>query len=100
APIGVYLIDADFRIQHVNPAAQRALGANAEELVGRDYSEIVQRVWGRERAGEVVEIFRRTLETGESHHEPEFAEYRADRNVAEYYDWRIQRIVLHDGSYG
>ena len=100
APIGVYMIDADFRIRHVNPVAQRTVGGNADELVGRDYSEIVHLVWSRERAGEVEEIFRRTLETGEPHHEPEFVGYRADRNVTEYYDWRTERIVLHDGSYG
>jgi len=100
APIGVYLIDANFRIQHVNPVARQVAGADAGELVGRDYSEVVHLIWSRERAEEVARIFRRTLETGESHHEPEFAEYRADRDLIEYYDWRTQRIVLHDGSYG
>src|SRR5690606_24380616 len=85
APIGVYLIDADFRVRHVNPAAQRAVGAKADELVGRDYAEVVHLIWSRERATEVVKIFRRTLETGQSHHEPEFAEYRADRDMTEYY---------------
>jgi signal transduction histidine kinase len=40
------------------------------------------------------------LETGEPHIEPERANVRVDRNVTEYYEWRLDRIVLPDGRFG
>src|SRR4029077_805141 len=57
-------------------------------------------LWEKKFADELVRIFRRTLETGEPHIEPERAELRADRGVTEYYEWRLDRIPLPDGRNG
>lgn len=100
APLGVYLVDSEFRIQHVNPVAEPVFGATAEELMNRRYNDVVEAMWGRDRAMKIVQMFQHTLDTGEPYHTPEFAERRADRDVTEYYDWRIERIVLPDGGYG
>jgi diguanylate cyclase (GGDEF)-like protein/PAS domain S-box-containing protein len=99
APLGVYLVDADFRIVEVNPAARPVFG-DIPDLIGRDYEEVLRILWPRALADEVVRISRRTLATGISHHEPEMSGVRADRGNTEYYDWRLDRIRLPDGTNG
>jgi signal transduction histidine kinase/PAS domain-containing protein/ActR/RegA family two-component response regulator len=100
APLGVYLVDADFRMRQVNPIAEPIFSEFPGGVVGRNFEEVLRAMWIQGRADEIVRIFRNTLESGESFHYPEFAEYRADRGVTEYYDWRVERIVLPDGGYG
>jgi PAS domain S-box-containing protein len=97
APLGVYLVDADFRIQTVNPVAQPVFGGVPGGVIGRDLDEIIHLLWEKEYADEVVRIFRRTLETGEPYYTPARAEHRADRGVTEYYEWQLDRLTLPDG---
>jgi diguanylate cyclase (GGDEF)-like protein/PAS domain S-box-containing protein len=99
APIGVYLIDAGFRLVEVNPAARPSFG-DIPDLIGRDYDEVVRILWPPEVADEVLRIARHTLTTGVSHHEPETSGVRADLGHTEYYDWRMDRILLPDGTDG
>jgi PAS domain S-box-containing protein len=100
APLGVYLVDADFRIREVNPTARRFFGNVPGGVVGRDFGEIIHLLWERDYADETVRIFRHTLKTGEPYITSERAEFRADLGVTEYYEWRLDRIVLPDGRYG
>jgi PAS domain S-box-containing protein len=100
APIGVYLVGPDFRIREVNPTAVPAFGDIPGGIVGRDFDEIIHVLWEKRYADEIVEIFRRTLETGESYATPHRAETRADRGVMEHYEWRVDRIALPDGLFG
>jgi len=100
APLGVYLIDADFRIVEVNPVALPVFGDIPGGVIGRDFDEIIHILWEKAFADEVVRIFRRTLETGESYVTPERAEFRLDRGVTEFYEWRVDRITLPDGHFG
>jgi signal transduction histidine kinase len=99
APIGVYLIDAEFRIVHMNPIA-RSMFAGIPHLIGRDFGEVIHILWRKDYADEIFGIFRRTLATGESYFMPERAEYRADRGTVEYYEWRADRILLPNGTFG
>jgi PAS domain S-box-containing protein len=99
APLGVYLVDADFRIREVNPTA-RAVFSDIPDLIGQDFDSIIHIVWPKAHADEVVKLFRHTLETGEPHATPEHIEQRLDRGVTEYYEWQINRIVRPDGRYG
>jgi PAS domain S-box-containing protein len=99
APLGVYLVDADFRIAHANPVALPVLG-DLPDLVGQPFDELLRVLWPASLADELERMFRHTLETGESHHDPSLTEARADRGVVEHYDWRIDRITLPDGRYG
>jgi PAS domain S-box-containing protein len=96
APLGVYLVDGDFRIMHVNPIAASVFGAIEGGVEGRAFDEIMHMLWEQEYADEIVRLFRDTLESGESHVTPERAEFRADRRVTEYYEWRIERITMPD----
>jgi PAS domain S-box-containing protein len=99
-PVGIYLVDADFRIQLVNPMAEPVFGQFDGGVVGRDFGEVVHMIWPAAYADEVVRIFRHTLETGEPYHRPELAETRIDLGLIEYYEWHVARIMLPDGRYG
>ena len=99
APLGVYLIDADFRIRAVNPTALRTFG-DIPDLIGRDFDEVIHRLWSSKYADEIVKLFQHTLETGEPYYTPERVEDRLDSGVTEYYEWQINRIPLPDGRYG
>lgn len=100
APLGVYLLGADLRIEQLNPIARSTLGEVTGGVIGRRYDEVIREVFGGERAAEILQIFRRALDEGVPYHEPEFATWRKDRGITEYYDWRVDRIVLPDGGYG
>ena len=99
APLGVYLVDADFRIRQVNPTARQLFG-DFPDLIGRDLGEVIHCLWEKDQADEIVRIFRHTLDTGEPYITPERIENRLDRGMTEYYEWRIDRIVLPDGRFG
>ncbi len=60
APVGIALVDREFRYVHVNDTLARADGLTAEQMIGRKVAEVVPDIW------ETVEpIMRRALETGE-----------------------------------
>jgi PAS domain S-box-containing protein len=99
APIGVYLVDAEFRIRQVNPTALPIFGSIGD-VVGRDFDKVMRILWPKPYAEEIVQRFRHTLETGEPYATPERIEQRLDTGVTEYYEWQIHRIPLPDGSRG
>jgi PAS domain S-box-containing protein len=99
APLGIYLIDDDFRLRQINPTALPIFG-DIPDLVGRDFDEVIHVLWSQEYADELVKLFRHTLETGEPHIVPERIEKRRDLGVTEYYEWQINRVPLPDGRSG
>jgi PAS domain S-box-containing protein len=99
APLGVYLLDADFKIREVNPTARPMFRA-IPDLIGRDFHEVMHMLWPKAYAHEIVQRFRHTLETGEFYAMPETVGERLDLGVRQYYEWRINRIVLPDGQFG
>lgn len=98
APIGIFLVDDKFRIRQVNPVALPTFGIR--DLIGRDFDEVVHIQWRKEYADEITQIFRNTLQTGEPYATAERTEHRIDRDVTEYYEWRVDRIVLPEGKHG
>jgi PAS domain S-box-containing protein len=92
APLGVYVVDQDFRIAAVNPMALPMFN-EIPDLIGRDFASVLHMLVPRDRADEIVRLFRRTLETGERHIVPEHMRKR-DPGVPEYYEWQIDRIPL------
>ncbi len=99
APWGVYLVDADFRIREMNPSANPYFG-NVPDLIGRNFEDVMRKLWDREYADELVALFRNTMETGEPHYVEESIHHRIDRHADEYYEWRIARIPLPEGRNG
>jgi PAS domain S-box-containing protein len=100
APLGVYVVDADFRIREANPVARPVFGDIPGGVIGRNFGEIVHMLWETPHADELVRIFRTTLATGEPYVAPEWVRFRIDRRVTEYYEWRVDRITLPDGHHG
>jgi PAS domain S-box-containing protein len=100
APLGVYLVDADFRMREVNPVARPMFGDVPGGLVGRDFGELVHQMWDKPYADEIERTFHHTLATGEPHITLERGERRLDRGTIEYYEWRLNRITLPEGGYG
>jgi len=98
APLGVMLVDEDFRIAAVNPIALPLIGES--DLIGRDFDSLLRTVWSSADAEEITRRFRHTLQTGEPHVVPEFVARRKDRQVMEYYEWQVSRIPLPDGRSG
>jgi PAS domain S-box-containing protein len=98
APIGVYLIGQDFRIRSINPIARRAFGDVPGEIVGRDFDEVVHQMREQSYADDIVRIFRHTLATGEPYLKHNHAVPRPDGDVAQYFEWRLERISLPDGE--
>jgi PAS domain S-box-containing protein len=99
APMGIYLVDAEFRIRDVNPTAAAVFG-DVPQPIGRDFDEVIRVLWPPDYAEEIVRRFRHTLETGESYSVPERKEQRADMGTTQYYEWEIHRITLPDHGYG
>jgi PAS domain S-box-containing protein len=100
APLGVYVVDADFRIREVNPIAASTFGDMPGGVLGRDFDEVIHVLWEQPYADEIVRIFRHTLETGQPYITPERVEHRIDRGITEYYEWRVDRIPLPEGRPG
>ena len=100
APVGAYLVDADFVIREVNPVALPVFGDIPGGVIGRNFSEIIHILWPASFADEIVSAFRHTLATGDPHVATETSERRLDRGITEYYDWRIDRIPLPAGRHG
>lgn len=99
APIGVYVVDAGFRLQQANPVAMTVF-ANVDPLIGRDFSEVMRLIWSARVANQIIGHFRHTLETGESYESPGFIERRRDTGLKEVYEWQIQRVTLPAGEFG
>jgi PAS domain S-box-containing protein len=99
APVGVYVVDGQLRLQQVNPRAQPVF-RHVRPLLGRDLSQIMHALWPKKTANEVMARFRHTLKTGEPYQTPEFAEHRRDTGQHEIYEWQIQRVTLPGGEHG
>jgi signal transduction histidine kinase len=99
APFGVYVIDAQFCMREGSAAARKAF-ASVQPLIGRDFGDIVRLVWPEPFASEVLARFRHTMNSGEAYAAPTASELRKDIPDTESYDWKIERIVLQDGTFG
>lgn len=99
APFGVYVVDATFRLQQLNPKSQLSF-INVHPLLGRDFAEVVHHLWPKRVADKLLVRFRHTLKTGEPYQSPEFTERRKDTGDQEAYEWQIQRVTLPAGEYG
>ena len=99
APFGVYVVDAAFRIQQINPKALPTF-ASVHPLIGRDFAEITRHLWPKRAADKLLARFRHTLKTGEPYQSPEFTEKRRDTHEQEVYEWQLQRVTLPAGERG
>jgi PAS domain S-box-containing protein len=99
APVGVYVVDAIFRLQRANPVAMEVF-KNIHPLLGRDFSEILREVWPPRIADQIVRRFRHTLRTGKPYQSTRFTGCRQHTGAKEVYEWQIQRVTLPAGECG
>ncbi len=99
APLGVYLVDGDFRIRAVNPPALSAF-ENIPNLIGTDFEGFMRVRWPQEYADEILNRFRHTLETGEPYLVSEWSRWGSQDGDRTTYEWQINRIPLPEGGYG
>jgi PAS domain S-box-containing protein len=100
APYGIYVVDSQFRIAHMNTASQTGAFRNVRPVMGRDVGEALRILWPEPVAADVVATFRHTLETGEPYYSPRFVNPRHDLTTVESYEWELHRMMLPDGQYG
>ena len=102
APIGIFLVDEDFRIVHVNPVALPRFQELAGDVRGRDLGEVLHLLRETDEAESVVRAFRRTLETGEPFFAREDARRVPGREEVDWFEWRIDRIRVpgHPSRFG
>ena len=99
APLGAFLIDADFCVRAVNPTARQGFG-DLPGLIGQHFAQAVLVEWPVELAEELVRRIGHTLQSGEPYTAHEYRVNRRDRGTVEHYDWQIHRIALPEGDYG
>ncbi|MEO5598918.1 MAG: PAS domain S-box protein [Novosphingobium sp.] len=99
SPFGVYVVDADFRLVHVGIGAKKVF-ENIHPLIGRDMAEILRILWPEPFATEAISHFRHTLATGEPYRSENMMEQRANIDVIEAYDWKVERVTMPDGRHG
>jgi PAS domain S-box-containing protein len=99
SPLGIYAVDADFRLSLVSQGAQKVF-ENVRPLIGRDFEEVMRTVWDEPFASEAIRHFSHTLTTGEPYHAASTVERRIDLGEVESYDWKIERVNLPDGRPG
>jgi PAS domain S-box-containing protein len=99
APVGVYVVNAEFRIQQINTRALPAF-EKVEPKMGRTLTEVMHIQWGKEAGDELAAIFRHTLDTGEPYVSPGYSNIRADLGVENTFEWQTRRVTLPNGSHG
>ncbi|MDC8450327.1 MAG: PAS domain S-box protein [Nitrospira sp.] len=99
SPFGVCVVNADFRLIQVSAGARKVF-QNVRPLLGRDFADVLRWIWPEPFAGEAIDLFRHTLETGEPYHAPSTIERRRDSGELEAYDWKIERLMLPDRRWG
>lgn len=99
SPLGIYLVGPDFRIREANPQASEVF-AGIENVIGRDFGEVLHLLRNQKTADAVEGRFRHTLNTGEPYFIPESVQERPDTGAREYYEWQINQIPLPDGTNG
>ena len=94
APLGVYLVDEDFRIAAVNPVALPVFG-DIPDLIGRDFDSVIHVLWPKHHADEIrAALPPHACRPASRTSSPNASRERRDRSVIEYYEWQINRIPL------
>lgn len=98
APIGIYVVDAQFCLRQVNPVAM-VVFSPVHPLIGRGFSEVHHLLWPNPASDKIVARFRHTLKTGEPYRSPDYSIARVDNMEARrIYEWQIHRITLPDSE--
>ncbi|MDK2745005.1 MAG: response regulator [Nitrospira sp. BO4] len=100
SPFGMYIVDTQLRIVHMNESSKQGAFRNVRPVIGRDFSETMRILWPETVAADIIAAFRHTLETGQPYSSRDFINLRADVNQVEGYEWELHRLTLPDGQPG
>jgi PAS domain S-box-containing protein len=100
APFGIYIVDNELKIAHMNARSRAGAFYNVRPIIGRTLDEVMRIIWPEPVATEIIEAFRETLNTGETYRSRNFMSARADSENVESYEWEVHRITLPDGRPG
>jgi PAS domain S-box-containing protein len=100
APFGVYIVDSQLRIAHMNARSQIGAFRNVRPVIGRDLGEAMRILWPEAVADAIIAAFRDALESGEAYYSKDFVNRRGDIDAVEAYEWELHRIQLPDGQHG
>ena len=89
APFGIYIVDSQFRIAHINAASQAGVFRNVRPVIGRDLAETMRMLWPDTVVAGIIAAFRHTLNTGEPHYTPRFSNPRYDVESVEGNEWEL-----------
>lgn len=98
-PFGVFVVDSDLRVLVASHGASSAF-EGFDLTTHPKHEDCVRAIWPTAFADEIMSHFTKTLTTGESYLAPSTIEERFDTHAKEAYDWRLDRIVLPDDSFG
>ena len=99
APFGIYIVDSQFRIVHINAASETGLFRSVRPVIGRDLAETMRMLWPDTVAAGIIAAFRHTLNTGEPH-APRVSNPHHGVESVEADEWELCRMTLPDGQYG
>lgn len=99
SPSGFYVVDADFRISHINAETQARAFRNVNPAIGVRLDDAMRVLWPEPLATDLIAIFRHTLETGEPYESNSLVSDRADIHEVETYNWQLRRITMPDGRH-
>jgi PAS domain S-box-containing protein len=100
APIGVFVIDADFRLVAINPLARPMLAGRGAPVEGRNFEEVMRESWECGFADETIRLVQHTLATGQPYVATERTARPLPPEAPRVYDWRITRLALPGGHFG
>lgn len=100
APYGIYIVNAQLRITHMNAGSQAGAFHNVRPAIGRDLADALVVIWPEPIASQVLSAFQHTLDSGEPYFSTRFVSSRADIDMVESYEWQLHRIALPNGQYG
>ncbi|CAN5606559.1 hypothetical protein BH11CYA1_BH11CYA1_18200 [soil metagenome] len=101
APVGIYIVDSSWQFIFGNQKAVELFkGLEIENLLGRNFQEVIFSIRAASAANEIIKRFTGTMETGEPFSVTNFGLNAVSLSGKEYYDWQIQRIALSEEEYG
>ena len=99
SPIGIFLVDSDFRLRHINAKAIPIFSSVAHPI-GQDLALVLEQIWPAAPVAETVAAFTHTLRSGEPFVARSYSAKRRERETPEYFDWELHRLTLPDGRNG
>jgi PAS domain S-box-containing protein len=99
AATGMIVLDEQLRLQHINTLATQIFAA-MRSWIGRNFSKIFSLLCGTKVGGQITDIFRHALITGERYIATEVFLLRQKQGIEKAYNWEIQRLVLPNGQPG